>query len=605
MKGWAPPQLALIGVGPLKAVFCMTEKEASRPQDDEEEDWMKYANAGFGETDYSLWDDAEEVPDTPDEEEEKQDLNDSDQLETHMEEIPRAPSPVGHKHLVRIGACNACLGRVGGKKRYEQTIEQSGEEIRASVIDRDGHLATARDEVPLCPFCENLFEEIELLADIVYDNLAPYELSRLQLGARFPKDQMETEEVLRKRYGAGGSDALKAGLVSQIALRLKDRLDDVRIVNDKPDVLALIDVLTLTVDMDIRAVYMYGRYRKLERGIPQTRWPCRACKGRGCKRCDDTGLQYKRSVQDLIGNPLLETFEATEHAFHGMGREDIDVRCMGRGRPFVMEFKQPKKRTIEPETLSEIVNSNAGGAIEVLSLRASNRSEVVRIKDTPAEKSYSIRFRVEPMNEAEYAVLTAPVDLTKEDVQTRSTKRRKPRQRRGDKHQDRTKPLEHEVVTPSTGPSLEELQGMKKAELVSLAEQHELKKTGTKAELVERIVAALPPAPAVFDLPDEAAIIEIIKGLNGVKLAQRTPERVAHRRADLIRRRTVFEAHPPVIEIAEDGVMEVEFTLRCESGTYVKETVHGDSGRTQPSLASLIKAKCNVQWLDVGDIHAD
>ena len=37
----------------------------------------------------------------------------------------------------------------------------------------------------------------------------------------------------------------------------------------------------------------------------------------------------------------------------------------------------------------------------------------------------------------------------------------------------------------------------------------------------------------------------------------------------------------------------------------VKETIHGDDGRTQPSIASLIKAKCTVEWLDVGDIHAD
>ena len=55
----------------------------------------------------------------------------------------------------------------------------------------------------------------------------------------------------------------------------------------------------------------------------------------------------------------------------------------------------------------------------------------------------------------------------------------------------------------------------------------------------------------------------------------------------------------------EDGVMEVEFTLRCESGTYVKETIHGDGGRTQPSLSSLIKAKCDVLWLEnkVTDAH--
>ena len=132
-----------------------------------------------------------------------------------------------------------------------------------------------------------------------------------------------------------------------------------------------------------------------------------------------------------------------------------------------------------------------------------------------------------------------------------------------------------------------------------------LSKTGTKAVLIERIMQAGPPAPTYFDLPSSELIKDIVNNLAGVKLAQRTPERVAHRRADLIRRRVVYETSNLVIEINEDGEREVEFTLRCESGTYVKETVHGDSGRTQPSISSLIKAKCDVMWLDVADIHAD
>jgi tRNA U54 and U55 pseudouridine synthase Pus10 len=67
----------------------------------------------------------------------------------------------------------------------------------------------------------------------------------------------------------------------------------------------------------------------------------------------------------------------------------------------------------------------------------------------------------------------------------------------------------------------------------------------------------------------------------------------------------VYETNSLVIETNENGEREIEFTLRCESGTYVKETIHGDSGRTQPSISSLIKAKCDVIWLDVADIHAD
>ena len=73
----------------------------------------------------------------------------------------------------------------------------------------------------------------------------------------------------------------------------------------------------------------------------------------------------------------------------------------------------------------------------------------------------------------------------------------------------------------------------------------------------------------------------------------------------LVRRRKVIETNNPSVETLENGNVAVEFTLRCESGTYVKETIHGDDGRTQPSMASLIKAKCTVEWLDVGDIHAD
>ncbi|GIS41625.1 MAG: hypothetical protein Ct9H90mP14_0810 [Methanobacteriota archaeon] len=43
----------------------------------------------------------------------------------------------------------------------------------------------------------------------------------------------------------------------------------------------------------------------------------------------------------------------------------------------------------------EAVNSNASGKIEISDLRWTNRSEVSRIKETRAEKSYTIRFSVE------------------------------------------------------------------------------------------------------------------------------------------------------------------------------------------------------------------
>ena len=303
----------------------------------------------------------------------------------------------------------------------------------------------------------------------------------------------------------------------------------------------------------------------------------------------------------MIGNPLLTVFDSEQHAFHGMGREDIDVRCLGRGRPFVIEMKEPKLRDFDPKKLMQLINDNANGSVEITGLRDSNRSEVVRLKDTPAEKSYTIRFKLLPLNESEYNVLTAPLDLTKEN-KSRSGNRKK---RRGDNKRDNTKPLPNEIEIEDSRPSNEELMKMKKSDLVEICTTMKIKKSGTKDELIERILNYEEPPTETFEIPEDQIIIDTIMSLEGVKLAQRTPERVAHRRADLIRRRTVFEVHPPMIETLEDGVKVVEVTMRCESGTYVKETVHGDSGRTQPSIASLLKTKCEVEWLDVGDIHAD
>ena len=127
-------------------------------------------------------------------------------------------------------------------------------------------------------------------------------------------------------------------------------------------------------------------------------------------------------------------------------------------------------------------------------------------------------------------------------------------------------------------------------------------KSGTKDVLIQRLSEFKEPT---FDLPETDFVMEIMEKLQGCTLAQRTPERVAHRRADKIRKRKVIETSNPSINHDEDGNLIAEFSLRCESGTYVKETVHGDGGRTQPSIASLIKAKCTVEWLDVADIHAD
>jgi tRNA pseudouridine synthase 10 len=304
---------------------------------------------------------------------------------------------------------------------------------------------------------------------------------------------------LRSTIAATGSSPLKATLSDAVQSAVSEKTPGISWVKERPEVMLLLDTLTLGVNADVRALFLYGRYRKLARGIPQTRWPCRACRGRdgGCESCNGTGQQYPHSIQSLVCEPMVESIGAASDSFHGMGREDIDVRCLGTGRPFVAELKSPLTRTVDFDKLAKSINKAAKKQIEIHGLRASNRAEVARIKETKAEKSYTIRFTCESA-------------LSDEEIITR------------------------------------------------------------------------------------------IQSLSGQILEQKTPQRVAHRRADKIRKRKVISIESIFVE-----GNEVEFDVRCESGTYVKELVHSDEGRTTPSVSGLLETDCEVIWLDVKDIHAD
>ncbi len=465
--------------------------------DDDDDDWTNYSSAQYG-SEFNSWEEDQFN-------QEKIDVESLDYIEENYEISP-APSISGQSHLIKLGCCDYCLGRLGGESLVNKSIKKVGEEIREKIFQ--SYKIKKVDEIEYCPTCEDLFSDIDIISSRIISNLIGYEFSRLQLGFQLPGDLISSEEQIRKSFGARNSLNLKQSLSSEISMKLRMLIDEVAIINENPEILVLIDCLTLSVKIDCRSLYLYTRYCKSERGLPQTHWTCRTCKGRGCEKCDNSGLQYPESVQSLIADPLLDIFSADSHSTHSMGREDIDVRCLGDGRPTVIELKNPKKRNADLEELTKLVNKKASGRIEIKPLRISNKSEVVRVKDTAADKSYHICFR-----------LIKQIDEDENEVK--------------------------------------------------------------------------------FKLNNDE-IISKISELNGVELSQRTPKRVSHRRADKIRKRKVIELY----DIKIEGEL-IEFKLKAQSGTYIKEMVTSDGGRTSPSVAGLLDVECQVEWLDVLDIHSN
>ncbi|MFH0885207.1 MAG: tRNA pseudouridine(54/55) synthase Pus10 [Candidatus Micrarchaeota archaeon] len=97
-----------------------------------------------------------------------------------------------------------------------------------------------------------------------------------------------------------------------------------------------------------------------------------------------------------------------------------------------------------------------------------------------------------------------------------------------------------------------------------------------------------------------------IRTLEGVTLLQQTPTRVAHRRADLIRHRKI--KHIEAIKREGQDALHATLIVRAEAGTYIKELISGDNGRTNPSVSGLLgmKAKCTkLEVTGIDDSYLD
>lgn len=132
-----------------------------------------------------------------------------------------------------------------------------------------------------------------------------------------------------------------------------------------------------------RALFLAGRYNKFSRTISQTPWMID-----GKKKVTD-------SVEDFIKAPIMKLISAQSIRFSSSGREDVDVRMLGQGRPFVIEMIEPDQNVnIESIDLGKIASEIAESSstlVTVRDLQWVTRAAVneFRKEDTEKKKCYS------------------------------------------------------------------------------------------------------------------------------------------------------------------------------------------------------------------------
>jgi len=220
------------------------------------------------------------------------------------------------------------------------------------------------------------------------------------------------------------------------------------------------------------SAWVGGYYLKLKRGVSNSPFEING------ERVGDT------SVQEAIGDAAVQAMGARSCKLLSAGREDVDVRMLGRGRPYCLEIVDPKRASVVEQLgdfkAFEAAIAECDHGVRTRATREVSASEVAQLKASAEEKRKRYRCRVR---------------------------------------------LGRDV---------------KDADLDAL----------TRAE-------------------------DLI-------LQQRTPARVAHRRADLVRSKTVAEtrAHRDVDLSTGDAIDDPRdfwLDLTTSAGTYVKEFVHGDA----------------------------
>lgn len=371
-------------------------------------------------------------------------------------DVPHKASELLSKHPL----CDHCLGRQFALLGYNMENNVRGKALKVSLTLQANHLAKEgnadgakqlkilatngfskeaqetlkhlKKRIPKtsetkCFLCEGTFALLGDLTEKALAAMQSYEFSTYLVGIELPIKVEEREDEFKAAFNLGYSESIKHEFGRLFGKALGERTCK-EADYLKPDLVAVINPFIEKVRLQVNPLFVAGRYRKLVRDIPQSKWFCSNCRGRGCDKCGGTGKLYPESVEELSSKPLLEATMGEKTAFHASGREDIDARMLGTGRPFVIEISKPKKRFFDLKEIETQINAGAAGKVQVSHLRFATKDVVRRLKKGEgSQKKYRLLAEFEKeLSEEDLHVLEAKLSgaLIKQQTPLRVLHRR-------------------------------------------------------------------------------------------------------------------------------------------------------------------------------------
>src|SRR4030042_1300492 len=169
-----------------------------------------------------------------------------------------AKNPKGSRQL-RVLASN------GFSRNAEETLRQYGKRAPG-----------AKPEA--CFLCDGKFQFINELVEKAFTALAYYEYTSFLVGVELPVSVEEREDEFKAAFNVGYSESIRHEFGRLLGKRI-EALSAKTVEYRKPDVTLIINPFAEEVKIQVNPLFVAGRYRKLVRDIPQSKWFCSSCRG--------------------------------------------------------------------------------------------------------------------------------------------------------------------------------------------------------------------------------------------------------------------------------------------------------------------------------------
>ena len=246
----------------------------------------------------------------------------------------KSQSDTVSKILKNYDLCEYCTGRIISKIVGKPPSKFLGKKYLKKL---------GKSDHKTCYICKNIFDSLELVLSNIFEKSSHFDFKTFHLGITLKPSFLERDDYLKSKFKIKGIENVKFAIAKELAKKISRRTNSKRITDD-PDLFIQANFKDESCTLRAKPMFVYGRYNKKIRKLPQKQGLCRSCNGIGCHNCDFKGIENLQSIEGKISNLLIKKFDCNQVKINWIGGEDQSSLVLGKGRPFFAKILNPKRR---------------------------------------------------------------------------------------------------------------------------------------------------------------------------------------------------------------------------------------------------------------------